>query len=126
MNLNPIFVRDFDHDGWPLCPKCKHPLCVVGQSASNLQLAQVEGARLDTLLKLTMQAPLLCHACGWITPTTLDPRKTMNLAAVTPYIHPKWFEQGHGLPRIQLQHVHFDANPNNPHAKCWVIYFGYN
>lgn len=128
MNLNPIFVTLFDHDGWPLCPKCEaHLRCSTYDPASVpkvMNLAAPDPFKL--VVPILMRQPLECDQCGWITPRHLDPDKTINLAIVPSYIHPKWADMGHGLPRIYLQQAFFDTNPKDRHAKCWTMFYGYN
>lgn len=130
MNLNPIFVTLFDHDGWPLCPKCQHALRTNtihsdGYTQQKPPATCTAGTIAD-MIHLAMQRPLVCDRCCWKTPRRLDPAHTLNLAAVPTYIQLKWMDQGHGLPSTKFQRVLFDSNPHDPKAKCWAIHFGYN
>ena len=127
MNLNPIYVTAFDRDGWPLCPKCRHPLsCWGGEYASEYQhFAAVAG----------MKGKLKCTHCDWTTPTNIPANRRINLARCTVSHKVHWEpivvkgmdpNEVFPLSRVKLTKVMFDADPKNHAAPMWSMWFGSN
>jgi len=113
MNLNPLFIFEFDHDGWPLCPRC-------GFSLTTLAPLSMDWNNWPTWM---MKHPMECARCDWKTPTALDPNHTLNLANCTVSLRSKWEEMTNSLPRLKLQECEFDR-PKATH--CWKMWFGVN
>ena len=132
MNLNPIFVTLFDHDGWPLCPKCQCELrtdTLAHDGFTQVKPDKIASYPLDIadLAKLAMQHPLVCNHCEWRTPTTFDTRRTFNLTTCLCTTEPGWNAlQTPGLSRVKLILVKFDRSPMDPGALIWSYWFGAN
>jgi hypothetical protein len=120
MNLNPLFIFEFDRDGWPLCPRCGTEL-----TGSNLVHKENDMMKqsIAGIAKLIFKSPLTCSNCDWKTPTALNPNHTLNLANCTVSLRSKWEEMTNSLPRLKLQECGFDL-PKATH--CWKMWFGFN
>ena len=133
MNLNPIFVTLFDHDGWPLCPKCQHELRTDTLPIDGYTQAKPDHVAtcypldIADLAHLAMTRPLVCNHCEWRTPTALDPLRTFNLPRCLCTTEPGWTAHDYpGLPLVKLIIVKFDRSPMDPGALVWSYWFGAN